>query len=452
MKIVIAGAGEVGSHLAKMLSGEANDITVIDMRQDRLDALSATTDVITVSGNPSAINVLQEAGVANADLFIAVNPSDSQDENIVSAMLAKKLGSKKATARIDNEEYLSYENKYLFTEMGIDLMFYPEKIAAGEIIDLLRRTASTDSMDFARGKLQIAVFKLEESSSLLGMTMAEFSALAAEQGHNFRVVAIARGNDTIIPRFDTKFKYHDLVFIISKRDGMEMLMKYIGKKDIEIKNVMILGGSPIGEIVARQMAKQMDTIKLIEMNKEKCLELSGKLPDNVIVVNGDGRNSDMLIEESIKDFDAFVAVTNSSETNILACVAAKRLGIARTIAEVENLEYIRLAESMGVDAIINKKLITAGRIYKFTLSSKVRFIKYMSGTNAEVLEYIVAPDTTITKKTLKDMNFPKNAIIGGIIRGNEAIIAVGDTQIQAYDRVAVFALPEAVKEVDRFFR
>ena len=452
MKIVIAGAGEVGSHLAKMLSGEANDITVIDMRQDRLDALSATTDIITVSGNPSAINVLQEAGVANADLFIAVNPSDSQDVNIVSAMLAKKLGSKKATARIDNEEYLSYENKYLFTEMGIDLMFYPEKIAAGEIVDLLRRTASTDSMDFARGKLQIAVFKLEESSTLLGMTMAEFSALAAEQGHNFRVVAIARGNDTIIPRFDTKFKYHDLVFIISKRDGMEVLMKYIGKKDIEIKNVMILGGSPIGEIVARQMAKQMDTIKLIEMNKEKCLELSGKLPDNVIVVNGDGRNSDMLIEESIKDFDAFVAVTNSSETNILACVAAKRLGIARTIAEVENLEYIRLAESMGVDAIINKKLITAGRIYKFTLSSKVRFIKYMSGTNAEVLEYIVAPDTTITKKALKDMNFPKNAIIGGIIRGNEAIIAVGDTQIQAYDRVAVFALPEAVKEVDRFFR
>ena len=452
MKIVIAGAGEVGSHLAKMLSVEANDITVIDSRQERLDALSASTDVITVLGNPSAIDVLQDAGVANADLFIAVYPSDSQDVNILSAMLAKKLGSKKATARIDNEEYLSYENKYLFTEMGIDLMFYPEKIAAGEIIDLLKRTATTDSMDFARGKLQIAVFKLEESSALLGMTMAEFSAVANNQGHSFRVVAIARGNDTIIPRFDTKFKYHDLVFIISRRDGMEMLMKYIGKKDIEIKNVMILGGSPIGEIVARNISKQMETVKLIEMNKEKCLELSEKLPDNVIVVNGDGRNSDMLIEESIKDFDAFVAVTNSSETNILACVAAKRLGITRTIAEVENIEYIRLAESMGVDAIINKKLITAGRIYKFTLSNKVRFIKYMSGTNAEVLEYIVAPETAITKHMLKDMNFPKNAIIGGIIRGNEAIIAVGDTQIQAYDRVAVFALPEAVKEVDKFFR
>ena len=452
MKIVIAGAGEVGSHLAKMLSNESNDITVIDMDEKRLDALSANADIVTVEGNPSTIRTLQEARVADADLFIAVNPSDSQDVNIVSAMLAKKLGSKKVTARINNEEYLTYENKCLFTEMGIDLMFYPEKIAAGEIADLLRRTASTDSMDFARGKLQMAVFKLEEESSLLGMNMMEFSQLAAEEGMKYRVVAISRNNQTIIPKFDTKFKYHDLVFIISKREGMDMLMKYIGKQNIEVNSLMILGGSPIGEMVAKQMAKELDSVKLIELNKEKCLDLSEKLPGNVIVVNGDGRNSDMLIEESIKDFDAFVAVTNSSETNILACVAAKSLGVARTIAEVENIEYIRLAESMGVDAVINKKLITAGRIFKFTLSNKVRFIKYMSGTNAEILEFIVAPDTKITKVPLKDMGFPRNAIIGGIIRGNESFIAVGDTQIQAYDRVAVFALPEAVKEVDKFFR
>jgi trk system potassium uptake protein TrkA len=233
---------------------------------------------------------------------------------------------------------------------------------------------------------------------------------------------------------------------------MDMLLKYVGKHNIEVKNLMILGGSPTGEILAKQLAKQLDSIKLIEKNKEKCMYLSEKLPDNVIVVNGDGRNSDMLIEESIKDFDAFVAVTNSSETNVLACVAAKRLGVTRTIAEVENLEYIRLAESMGVDAVINKKLITAGRIFKFTLSNKVRFIKYMSGTKAEVLEYIVSPGSAITKNTLMNTNFPKNAIIGGVIRGNESFIAVGDTQIQAYDRVAVFALPEAVKEVDKFFK
>ena len=349
MKIIISGAGEVGSHLAKMLSNEANDITVIDSDQGRLEALASNTDVITVEGNPSAIRTLSEAGAAEADLFIAVNPSDSQDVNIVSAILAKKLGSKKVTARINNEEYLTYENKYLFTEMGIDLMFYPEKIAAGEIIDLLKRTAAADSLDFARGKLQIAVFKLEEESPLIGMNMAEFSTVAAEEGQKFRVVAISRNDETIIPKFDTKFKYHDLVFIISKREGMDMLMKYIGKRNIEVNNLMILGGSPIGEMVAKQLSRQMESIKLIEMNKEKCIDLSEKLPGNVIVVNGDGRNSDMLQEESIREYDAFVAVTNNSETNILACVAAKRLGVARTIAEVENLEYIRLAESMGVD-------------------------------------------------------------------------------------------------------
>ena len=452
MKIVIAGAGEVGSHLAKMLSNGSNEITVIDTDGERLDVLSSHTDVITVVGNPSAIHILHEAEVEKADLFIAVNPSESQDVNIVSAMLAKKMGCKKATARINNEEYLSYENKYLFTEMGIDLLFYPEKIAAGEIIELLKRSASADSLDFARGKLQVAVFKLEEESPMIGMNMVEFSNTAAEDGQKFRVVAISRGDQTIIPKFDTKFKYHDLVFIASKREGVDQLMKYLGKKNIEVDKVMILGGSPIAEIVAKQISKQVDSIKLIELNKEKCLHLSETLPSNVIVVNGDGRNSDMLLEENIRDYDAFVAVTNNSETNILACVAAKRLGVERTIAEVENIEYIKLAESMGVDAVINKKLITAGRIFKFTLSNKVRFIKYMSGTNAQVLEYIVSPETEITKRALKDMGFPTNAIIGGIIRGNEAFIAVGDTHIQAYDRVAVFALPEAVKEVDKFFR
>ena len=323
MRIVIAGAGEVGSHLAKMLSNEANEITVIDSDNERLETLQANTDIVTVEGNPSAIQTLHEAGIEHADLFIAVHPSVSQDVNIVSAMLAKKMGCKKVTARINNEEYLSYENKYLFTEMGIDLLFYPEKIAAGEIVEMLKRTASTDSLDFARGRLQIAVFKLEDESPMIGMNMAEFSNMAAEDGLKFRVVAISRGDRTIIPKFDTKFKYHDLVFIISKREGMDMLMKYLGKRNIEVDKVMILGGSPIGEMVARQLAKQIDSVKLIEMNKEKCIDLSEKLPGNVIVVNGDGRNSDMLLEENIRDYDAFVAVTNSSETNILACVALK---------------------------------------------------------------------------------------------------------------------------------
>ena len=452
MKIIISGAGEVGSHLAKMLRNEANDICVIDSNQQRLTALSETADVVTVCGNPASIEVLKNAGAEKADLFVAVNPSTSQNVNVVCSALAKSLGSKKVVCRVNNEEYLAYDNKYLFSDMGIDLLFYPEKIAAGEIVDLLKRSASTEAMEFGRGKLQISVYKLEEDSPIIDKTLLDFSRDFADAETRFRVVAIARGNETIIPKIDTRFRYHDLVFIISRRDGNAPLMEYLGKKDIEIKSLMMVGGGPIAEMVAKQLGRQMESIKIIEEDKNRCLYLSEHLGDNVTIVNGDGRNTDLLIEESLRSTDAFVALTESSETNILTCVAAKKCGIARTIAEVENLEYIRLAEDMGVDAVINKKLITAGRIFKFTLSDKIRFIKYMSGTSAEVLEYITAPGSKITSAQLKDLDFPGDAVIGGLIRGNESIIAVGDTRIEDYDRVVVFALPQAVKEVDRFFR
>lgn len=452
MKIIIAGAGEVGSHLAKMLSNESNDITVIDSNVQRLEALSTNTDIVTVEGNPSSIYVIRSAGADKADLFIAVNPSESQDVNIVSAVLAKKLGSKRVIARINNEEYLSSENKTIFTEMGIDLLFYPEKIAAGEIVDQLKRTMASDSLMFARGKLQMSVFKVDEYSPLADMKLMEFSRYATTDDLQFRVVAVSRNNETIMPNVDTKFRINDLVYVIAKRAGMEMLVNLLGTRNIEVNSAMILGGSPIGEILAQQLTKQVDKVEIIDMDVERCRELAEKLDDSVTVVHGDGRNSDFLLEEGIRDFDAFVAVTDSSETNILSCVAAKKLGVTRTVAEVENIEYIRLAEDMGVDAVINKKLITAGRIFKFTLSDKVRFIRYMSGTNAEVLEYLVASESKITKGSLMELDFPKNAIVGGVIRGSESYIAIGSTRIQPYDRVVVFALPDTVKEVDRFFR
>lgn len=451
MVIIIEGAGEVGSHLAKMLSSEANDITVIDCDPERLSKLRTSADVVTLGGNLSSLKVLREAGVQNADLFIAVNPSASQDVNIVSALLAKKLGCKSVCARINNEEYLSYENKYMFTDMGIDLMFYPEKIAAGEISEILKRTSSSESMDFARGKLQLSIFRLEEDSPVIDMKVAEFAS-AISTGVQFRVIAISRENRTIIPKHDTRLKYHDLVFIITTREGTGTIMDFLGKSSVDVRNVMILGAGAIGEIVANGISRQVETVKVIDADKNRCMELSENTDDNVLVVNGDGRDSDFLLEEGICDYDAFVAVTGNDEANILACVVAKKFGVERTIAEVENIEYMHLADEMGVDAVINKKLITAGRIFKMTLSNKVRFIKYMRGTDAEILEYIVAPDSMITRKALKNTDFPQDAIIGGVIRGNDYFIAVGDTRIEAYDRVVVFALPSAVKEVDRFFK
>ena len=238
--------------------------------------------------------------------------------------------------------------------------------------------------------------------------------------------------------------------MITKKEGVNELMRYTGKPNIKINSMMILGGGKIGEFVAASAARTTSNIKLIELKKDRCTELSEKF-DNILVVNGDGRNSDFLIEEGIKDYDSFVAVTSNTETNILACMIAKRFGVPKTIAEVENIEYIQLAKGMGVDAVINKKLITAGRIFKLTLSSKVRNVKYLSGTEAEVIEYIVNPESKITTAPLKELDFPKDAIIGGLVRGKESIIAVGSTRIMPYDKVAVFALPHAVKEVDKFF-
>lgn len=452
MKIVIEGAGEVGSHLARILSRESNEITIIDVDQKRLDKLSTNADVVTIQGTPSSIKVLQKAGVPGADLFIAVNPHVPQDVNIVSAILAKKLGVKKASVRLEDEEYLSPENKLMFKEMGIDFMFFPEKIAADEIASQLKNSSSTDSMDFANGKLQIAVFKVGETAPMLDMKLGEFVQQTSSDALQFRIIAISRGEDTIIPKFDTNFQYQDLVFVIAKREGMPILMKYFGKSKIDIDRIMIYGGGEVGEQVAKVMAKQVSSIKIIESNKERCLELTEMLPSNVTVVHGDGRNSDLLSEENIRSYDAFLGLTGNDEANVLACVVAKKFGLERTIAEVENVEYVRLAEDMGVDSVINKKLLTAARIFKFTLSGKARFVKYMSGTKAEVLEYTVPPGAAITKAALKDMGFPRNAIIGGVIRGSDTFIAVGDTQIEPYDRVAVFAMPEAVKDVDRYFR
>lgn len=453
MNIVIAGAGEIGSHLAKMLREEANAVTVIDDDQHRLTALAGEADVETVTGSPTSIKALKQAGVQKADLFIGVYPFTTQEVNLVSAMLSKQLGAAKVVARINDEDYLTSENKLVFKEMGIELLFYPEKSAADEIVASLKHSSSAEMMEFARGKLQIAMFKVGEDAMMLDLKLGEFIKLVnPEELQQFRIIAIGREERTIIPKLDTKFLYGDTVYTISRREGMELLTKYFGKSDIVVRKVMIVGGTPIAAMVARTLSRQGVEVKIIEHDKNRCIELTEMLPDTVSVINTDSRDSDILYDEGIRECDAFIAVSAHDESNILACVAAKKFNVPFTVAEVENMEYVRLAEELGVDCTINKKLVTAGRIFKFTLSGRARFVRYLTGTRAEVIEYTVAPGSAITKGALKELDFPSGAIISGIIRGNDAFIAVGDTVIEPYDRVAVFAMPETVKEVDRFFK
>ena len=448
MKIVIAGAGEVGCHLAKMLSEGYHEITIIDNDEERLALVTESMDVLTVQGNPTSIKVLKSAGVENADLFVAVNPAKEQDVNLVAAIIAKKLGAKKVTARINDAEYLNYDNKLMFTDMGIDLLFYPEKIAATEIGDLLKQSDVSEFVDFARGQLQMVVFRIDEDSKLINKTGADFNY--DPDNLPFRIVALTRGGDTIIPHRDTLFKRGDMAYVVTKSSHVDELMALSGKRYLDIKRLTILGGGRIGEMVAAQFEKNAEFVKIIEINRDRCEVLSENL-DHTLVINGDGRNSDFLYEEDVKSCDAFVAVTSSSETNILACVAAKKMGVAKTIAEVENIEYIKLAEGMGVDAVINKKIITAGRIFRFTMSNKVRTVKVIGGSDAEVIEYIVNPDSQITKAPIGQLNLPQDAIIGGIIRGNEAIIASDNTLVKPYDRVVIFALPTVLGRIERFF-
>lgn len=445
MNIIIVGAGEVGTHLATMLAKEYHDVVVIDPDAEMLTNLAATTDVITFQGSATSINVLKEANIKKADLFIAV--AHSEETNIVSATLAKRLGAKKVIARIDKNEYLQPNNKEIFLNLGIDSLIYPERLAAREVITLLGQTSSTEFVDFSGGKLSLVVFRLEEDSPVIDSTLLQ--ATKSLQNLEYRAVAISREGETIIPRGSDQFKYNDLVYVIANQSGIKNMMEYSGKKNIDVNNLMVLGGSRIAIQITNELEKSMN-VKIIEVDKDKSQKLAGQFK-NALVINGDGRNTDLLIEEGLPYMDAFVAVTGNSETNILSCIVAKRMGVKKTIAEIENINYIRLAESIGVDTVINKKLITASRIFRYTMSTDVSTIKCLTGSDAEVLEFIVKPGSPVTKGRLKEISFPKDAIIGGVVRGDSAFIAKGDSEIKPYDRVVVFALPSAIHKIGKFF-
>ena len=445
MKIVISGVGEMGSHLARMLSGNGHDITIIDSDTKALDEADNGADLITVEGDTTSFAVLRRAGVRRCDLFIAVNHDENQ--NILAAIMAKQMGAKKSIARIDSSEYLEPNNKEMFIDMGIDYLFYPERDAAREVINLLGHTSTSDYVDFSGGLLSLVVFRLEPTSPLLGRKLMELAADGSLT--EFRAVAITRGSQTIIPRGHDEFLEGDVVYIIARHDSAKMVAELSGQKSVEVKNLMILGGSRIGIRVALELQDEIN-IKMVDYNGEKAYRLAEML-DKTLIIHEDGRNLDAMLEEGLSNMDAFLAVTGRSETNILAAMQAKRMGVKKVIAEVENLNYIRLAERVGIDTIINKKRVTASNIFRFTMSTDVQAIRCLTGSEAEVLEFIVKPNSPATKCMIKDMRLPQDVIIGGIVRGDKVFIAVGDTTMQAYDRVVVFSMPDSIAKIGEYF-
>ena len=445
MKIVISGVGEMGSHLARMLSGNGHEITVIDSDPKLLSEVENLAEVITIEGDTTAFAVLRKAGVRRCDLFIAVNHDENQ--NILAAIMAKQLGAKKSIARIDNNEYLEPNNKEMFIDMGIDYLFYPEQVAAKEVANLLGYTTTADYVDFSGGLLSLVVFRLEPTSPLIGRKLMDLAVDGSIA--EFRVVAMTRGTQTIIPRGQDEFFEGDMVYIIARKDVVKGVSELSGQKSVEVKSLMILGGSRIGVSVAEELQEQMD-VKMVEYNGEKAYRLAERL-DKTLIIHEDGRKLDAMLEEGLASIDAFLAVTGRSETNILAAMQAKRMGVKKVIAEVENLNYISLAESVGIDTIINKKRVSASNIFRFTLSTDVQAIRCRTGREAEVLEFIVKPNSPATKNKIKDLRLPHDVIIGGIVRGDKVFIAVGDTAIQAYDRVVVFSMPDSIAKVGEYF-
>ncbi|WP_372949840.1 Trk system potassium transporter TrkA [Mariniphaga sp.] len=444
MKVVIAGAGEVGTHLARMLSNENHDIVLLDDSPEKLSKISGDVDLLTITGSAHSFQDLKQTGLAKADLFIAVTPFE--ERNVLACAMASYLGVGRTIARINNSEYLKPNYRAKLNNMGIHELIYPESLAAKEIVASVKQTGTRQLIEFSQGKLMLLGIKVRENAPILNKS---FEELAKENEH-LLVVAINRDNQTIIPKGSDFIMDGDIVFFVSTRNEQPRVFELTAKKTFEVKNVMFLGGSRIAQKAIEKMGDQY-RIKVIEEDIEKCQQVAEKY-SNALVINGDCRNLKLLKDEGLEKMDAVVATTGNSETNILGCHLAKTVGVRRTVAEVENLAFMGLAENMNIGSIVNKKLIAASYIYRFTLNAAISKVKCLTASDAEVFEFIAKADAKITQKPIKDLDFPDEAKIGGIIRGDDGYIAHGDTQIQEGDKVVVFTLPSGIRKLEKFFK
>ncbi|MEH6658465.1 Trk system potassium transporter TrkA [Leeuwenhoekiella marinoflava] len=448
MKIVIAGAGEVGFHLAKLLSFESQDITLIDVDKDRIAYADTHLDIRTIRGDSTSIAILKEARIDGTDLIIAVTASETT--NITVCVLAKQMGAKRTIARISNTEFIANQEVAGFKKFGIDELISPESLAASEIELLLNQSAFNDSYEFENGALTMVGTSLSRTASFVGKSVKEAARIFPSL--HFMPIAIQREGTqyTLIPRGDTIFKEGDQVYFMTVKGGVEELYKLTGKAKQQIKNVMILGGSKIGYKTARDLCSHNFNVKLVEKDSDKAFDLAEKLP-KTLVINGDGRNVELLEEENIYDMDAFIAVTGNSETNIMSCLVAKSKSVKKTIALVENMDYFQLSHSIGIDTLINKKLLAANNIFRYIRKGDVVAMTKLNNMNAELLEFIAKPNSKVIGKRIKDLDFPRSATIGGIVRDGEGIIALGENKIKVGDRIVVCCLLRSINKVERMF-
>ncbi len=466
MKTIIAGAGAVGTHLARMLSTENINVILVDADEERLSKVNSDLDIMTLAIEPTSIEGLYNAGVTTADLFIAVTPDES--ENINCAMLAKQMGAKRTVARVDNYEYMKPENLKLFENMGISSLIYPELLAAKEISDSCKYSWARQIWEFGEhGDLVLMSVKLHDGfynensfyddgsddendrNILVGHTLRE---IGLRNGHRFHVVAIKRNGETIHPYGDITIKAHDLVFIMTTRENIPFIAEVSGKKGYPmVKKAMIIGGGKLSVRADWAMPTSID-LKIVEPNQERCEKLGPMLKSRTMVINGEGHDMELLNDEGLNYLDAFIALSENDEENILACVAARRKGIRKTIAQVENLDYLDMAESLDVGTIINKKVIAASHIYQMLLKSSVNNVKMLTVAEADVAEFVVSKGSRVTRERVMDLGLPRGVNIGGMFRDGKGQLVSGQTQLQEGDKVVVFCISGTLKRLDKFFR
>lgn len=446
MKIVIAGAGDLGFHLAGLLSFDSQQaITLIDNNADALEAAREHLDVLTVQGDASSPGTLKKAQVQSANLVLAVTTNETT--NLLTALLAKKLGALQTLARVSNSEFVEESNQSLFSELGIGSIFSPNLLAAKEIHRLVRRCSFTDVFEFEAGKVILVGVTLDRSSPLTHKTLRAF-AQSCEK--DLRVIAVQRDTQTIIPYGDLSLLPNDHVYFITPPGSVSEVEKAVGAAKQEINNIMIIGGTTLALETAKLLENDYN-LTLVESSKERCKQLAAEL-ENTLVIQARTDNYDLLLREGLQRMDAFIALTLNSETNIIASLTAKNNGVIKTIAQVENKEYIRISQDIGVDTFINTKLIAANNIFRFVRKGKVEAITGLHGVDAEVIEFVITKNNQLTRHPLKDLHFPATAIVGAVIRQEQALIPDGNFIFNQYDKVIVFTLPEAIKKVEALFR
>tara|TARA_B100001079_G_C16394587_1_gene508497 strand:+ start:240 stop:1577 length:1338 start_codon:yes stop_codon:yes gene_type:complete len=445
MKIIIAGSGEVGSHLAKLLSYESQEITLIDSNDEKLTFPNSQLDIRVVQGDCTSISILNKANISEADLFVGVTAGEST--NLTACYLAKQLGAKKTIARISNPELLENEN-IDFSNLGISELVSPELLTSKEINMVINRAEFTDPFEFDDGALITLGLSATHTSTFVGKTVVEAAEIFPET--HFFPISIKRDDKTIIPRGDTVFHSGDHIVFMTEPGGEEELLKLSGQNNGEIKNVMILGGGRVGKKVAEDLSSDSISVKLVEINKERAEELAEELAE-CLVIYGDGTNSELLDEEHLDQMDAFIAVTGDSETNIMSSLIAKAKGINKTIALVDNLDYYKLTQISGIDTLINKKLLAADAISKHVHKAEVVAISQLDNMDAELLEFVVKENSKVCNKTIKDLDFPRCAIIAGVIRDGKGYIVLGDFKVLSNDRIVVCCLNDSIQKVEKLF-